>query len=163
MITQEHLKKLVHYDPETGVFIWLVDRGDKIKAGDIAGGSNLSSGYKRLCIDYKSYLQHRLAFLYMEGNLPKVFVDHINGNRSDNRWCNLRHATKLENARNCAARSDNTSGTTGVWQPKGRKKWVVQFRNKHIGYCDTLDQAKQLYEIHAKETYAEFYKKAHMM
>lgn len=158
MITQKELKKLLHYDPETGVFTWLCDRSDKVKAGDIAGGSNLSNGYKRLCVNYKIYLQHRLAFLYMEGEMPKNLVDHINGNRSDNRWCNLRHADNFGNAQNSAIRRDNTSGHAGIWKPKNRNKWVVQIRNKHVGYCNSFEEAKKMYQQHAVKQYGEFYR-----
>jgi hypothetical protein len=158
MLTQQRLKELVHYDPDTGVFTWLVDRSDKVKAGDVAGGSNLSHGYRRLCIDYKIYQQHRLAFLYMEGKFPDRLVDHINGIRSDNRWCNLRHADGFGNAQNSAIRSDNTSGHPGIWKPKNKNKWVVQVRNKHVGYCGSFEEAKKMYQQYAIKQYGEFYR-----
>ena len=157
-LTQKELKELLHYDPNTGVFTWLVDRNDKTKAGDVAGGSNLSHGYKRLCINYHNYQQHRLAFLYMTGNFPDRFVDHINGNRSDNRWDNLRQANDVQNACNKTIQSNNTSGHIGIWIPKGRKNWVVQVRGKHIGCCDTLEEAKALYAAEAEKQFGEFYR-----
>jgi len=158
VINQAELKRLVRYSPDNGVFTWLLDRSDKVKAGGIAGGASKSSGYKRICIDYKLYPQHRLAFLYMEGDFPPCLVDHINGDRSDNRWCNLRRADDVQNAQNKGVRSDNTSGHIGVWKPKGRDKWVAQLCGKHIGYCATEAEAVKTYETAATKLYGAFYR-----
>ena len=157
-LTQNELKELLDYNPETGEFIWKVDRSHKVKAGDIAGCSSVIRGYKRICIDYRNYAQHRLAFLYMTGKWPDKLVDHINGNRSDNRWCNLRQANDVENACNKAMQSNNTSGHIGIWKPKGRNKFVVQVRGKHVGYCETLEEAKEVYHREASKQFGEFYR-----
>ena len=157
-LTQKELKELLDYNPETGEFMWKVDRSDKVKAGDIAGGSNLSNGYKRICINYHTYAQHRLAFLYMTGKFPNKLVDHINGKRSDNRWCNLRQADDAQNACNKAMQSNNKSGHIGIWKPKGRDKFVVQVRGKHVGYCDTLEEAKAVYQREASKQFGNFFR-----
>lgn len=157
-LTQEKLKELLDYNPETGQFHWRVDRSDRVKAGHIAGGSSLSHGYKRIGIGYRNYPQHRLAFLYMTGEWPSKLVDHINGNKADNRWGNLREADDLQNARNKSMQSNNTSGHIGIRKPKDRKKFVVQVQGKHVGYCETLEEAKEIYHREASKQFGDFYR-----
>ena len=89
MITQERLKELLHYDPETGVFTWKVDKGTRARAGQEAGCLNGVSGYIDISIDKKLEKAHRLSFLYMDGSMPPEHTDHINGIRNDNRPQNL--------------------------------------------------------------------------
>lgn len=83
------------YDPETGVFTWKKSAGQRL-AGSVAGSFN-DQGYWRLKIKGKQYRANRLAYFMMMKQWPEHEVDHINGKRDDNRWCNLRHATRLEN------------------------------------------------------------------
>jgi hypothetical protein len=97
-LTQERLKEVLRYDPETGDFTWKVNCR-KRTIGDIAGTSK-SNRYVRIGIDQNRYFAHRLAFLYQEGYLPEYSVDHINGKIDDNRWINLRHATQSCNLQN---------------------------------------------------------------
>lgn len=128
MITQEELKKILHYDQETGAFNWRVTSG-KARAWQEAGWlANMSSRkeckYRFIGIKNKNYLAHRLAFLYMTGRLPIKHVDHINHDGSDNRWANLREASSTENNRNISKRHDNKSGICGVWLE--RKKWIAK-------------------------------------
>ena len=99
MLTQERLKQLLNYDPETGIFTRIISVSSNALKGDIAGWIN-GHGYRQLSIDYKKYDCHRLAFLYMLGKLPNEEVDHINHIRSDNRWINLREVTRHENKKN---------------------------------------------------------------
>lgn len=88
MITQERLKELVNYDPETGIFTWKMKR-KKSRIGDVAGGLD-NHGYIRLGLDWKMYPAHRLAFLYMTGTMPTKFVRYLNGDKTDVRWANLK-------------------------------------------------------------------------
>ena len=155
-ITQEELKELLHYDPETGDFTWLQDRSDKVKAGHVAGGKG--TNYKRICINYKTHQAHRLAFLYMTGEFPPHMVDHIDGNAANNAWSNLRLATAKQNATNKAMQSNNTSGHVGVYKPKGRNHWVAQIHGKHLASCPTFEEAKEAYTQAAKEKFGEFYR-----
>lgn len=91
-ITQETLKGLLTYNPETGVFLW---NTSKKKAG-----SENHRGYIQIGIDGKLYYAHRLAFLYMTGAMPFGIVDHRNRKKADNHWANLRDTTQAENNAN---------------------------------------------------------------
>lgn len=87
-LTQKRLKKLLYYNPDTGIFTWKINSRRSLK--DAPAGNLHPSGYIRIGIDSKEYRAHRLAFLYMEGYIPENDVDHINRVRDDNRWKNLR-------------------------------------------------------------------------
>ena len=106
MLTQEQLKELFHYSPETGIFTRLKTTTGKNKAGTIPGGDK-STGYIRIAINGKYYQAHRLAWLYMTGDFPKNCIDHINMIKTDNSWGNLRGATRSENNKNRNAQSNN--------------------------------------------------------
>lgn len=113
-ITGERLKELLTYDPETGVFRWRVASSNRAPAGSIARNIDRATGYIRVNVDGRRYYAHRLAFLYMTGAFPPAEVDHINGDPSDNRWLNLRPATRSENERNKGIRRGNALGVKGV-------------------------------------------------
>jgi len=83
MIIQARLKEILHYSPETGLFIWLVSLSNRIKAGDDAGFINDISLYRTITVSGKMYQAHRLAWLYVYGVWPE-YIDHINHNRSYN-------------------------------------------------------------------------------
>lgn len=139
MLTQERLKELFEYRPETGEFIRKVSRG-RGKAGSIAGSPD-KDGYIFIGINRKRYAAHRLAFLYMEGYIPNL-VHHLNNIRKDNRWCNLKDCTSQENNRSKIAQSN--SGYLGVTWKKDRQQWRVQVRSAesitvHGGYFRYLD------------------------
>jgi len=105
MATQKELKSIVFYDEETGVFT-------RIKNGKPTG--SLDNGYVYLCVNGAKYAAHRLAFLYMTGNMPAKIIDHINQDRSDNRWENLREADPSMNRKNAKMNRNNTTGISGV-------------------------------------------------
>lgn len=115
MLTQERLKEIIKYSPETGEFVYLAHRkgGSGIKAGDVAGDLCMY-GYRRIGIDGKRYRACRLAWLYMTGEWPEKHVDHKNGIRSDDRWENLRSASVRENAFNRGVSDRNSVGIKGV-------------------------------------------------
>ena len=158
-LTQTELKQQLHYDPYTGDFTRLVSNSGRVRAGSIAGCIN-AQGYNLISINYKRYLSHRLAFLWMTGAFPENMVDHINHKRAYNRWVNLRAATRSENLRNSRKRSDNTSGCKGVYFNKGAGKYVARIMangvKKHLGLFDTPEEAHQVYCQAADKHYGKF-------
>ena len=153
-LTQARLKELLHYDPDTGVFTWLVNRGRKAKAGDRAGMIT-DKGYNSICVEGLNHFAHRLAWLYVHGEHPSGIMDHINTVRSDNRISNLRIVTYQENAQNrIVARSDNTSGFLGVAR-MGHKfqSWITLPSKKrlHLGTFNTAEEAHEAYLIAKRE------------
>lgn len=150
-LTQERLKELLHYDLETGIFTWLVDRTSGTKAGAIAG-SMAGRGYSRISIDGNSYFQHRLAWLYVHGYFPENTIDHINRIRNDNRFLNLREATMQCQKINCCHQTNNSSGIRGVAWHKKDKKWrcyvKINGKDKCLGnFSDKLDAAYTRYAV----------------
>ena len=125
MITQPELKKLLHYNPETGVFVWLEKRRG-INIGDIAGYKH-KQGYIFIFIGARLYLAHRLAWFYVYGVWPKE-VDHIDHIADNNALINLRNVTHKENGRNVSLSVCNTSGVTGVCWSKKSKKWYSHIK-----------------------------------
>lgn len=129
-ITQKELKRLVSYDPLTGLFTRIVNSGGRCKAGDIAGC--ISNGYIRISISYKRILAHKLAWLYMEGYFPEHQIDHKNGIRNDNRWSNLRHVTRICNMQNMKMYDTNKSGFPGVSKHMNKWRSGVKINKKRV-------------------------------
>ena len=121
VITHCELLSLLDYDPETGDFKNKVSRPPRGKIGDIAGCLQVN-GYWSISIRQKLYLAHRLAWFFSYGEWPSE-VDHINGNRIDNRLCNLRDVTRSQNAQNIDKKKHNKSGHKGVYWDKKNLKW----------------------------------------
>lgn len=148
ILTQEKLKTLLSYDPDTGVFTWQSKPSRGIKVGSQAG-TPTSEGYLALQINKKKIYAHRAVWLYVHGVWPKKEIDHINRNRSDNRLVNLRAATRLNNSHNTGKHVTNTSGHKGVTFHSRNKKWQVQMsaNNKtfYVGQFDCLADA-----VHAR-------------
>ena len=112
MITQEYLKSILDYNLDTGIFTWKVNKSKRSNIGDVAGWSY--NGYVSIEIDNKPYKAHRLAWLYVYGEIPKNLIDHVNNNRADNRISNLRKATYQENSENYKTPKTNKSGVKNV-------------------------------------------------
>lgn len=142
MITQEELKKLLKYNPETGIFIWRITKSTRAYAGDIAGCQH--NNYIDIRINAAGYRAHRLAWLYMYGVWPNV-IDHINQDPLDNKISNLRDVDRIENGKNRKKSINNVSGVTGVYWFKITKKWRAQIiANKkyvHLGFFDDKFEA----------------------
>lgn len=143
-LTQERLKTLVNYDAQTGVFTWNLSRR-RCRSGDRTG-CRMKNGYVCIRLDDILYTAHRLAWLYMTGAWPTAQVDHINNDRADNRFCNLREATNAQNAQN-RKRKDNKSGFPGV--RKENNKWLAEIKlnyaSRRLGLFDTPEQAYDAY------------------
>lgn len=132
MLIQKQVKSIFHYSKKTGLFTNKIPRANgKIKAGQV--NVSLKKGYIRLKISNKEYGAHRVAFLYVEGKMPKCDVDHKNGVRHDNRWSNIRPAYKGGNSHNCHIAINNTSGVKGVSMCHG--KWLVRVKKGVKRYC----------------------------
>lgn len=129
ILTQDRLKELLSYDPETGVFTHKTYRGGRIKAGERAGAL-MNKGYVHIKVDGKKYLAHRLVWLYVSGQFPTDEVDHINGDRADNRLVNLRAVTKKQNCENRKQQINNKSGHRGVHWHKASGKWQAMIRHQ---------------------------------
>ncbi len=145
-LTAERLREILHYDPDTGFFTWLV--GNRARKGSRAGCVG-GIGYRVLRLPPHTYLEHRLIFLWMDGKHPDLCIDHINGIRHDNRWANLRHAArKLNNQNIHKAQANNKSGFLGVHWCERRKVFVAQIqagKQRRIGDYSTAEEAHQAY------------------
>ena len=158
MLTAARLRELLHYDPETGVFTWRVNRGNKPTAG-MKAGRRLQSGHLQITIDWQTHAATRIAWLYMTGDWPVAMVDHKNRVASDYRWSNLRAATRLQNQANARVRKDSRSGVKGVSavRQKFRAKIRAGGKKIHLGYFDTPEDAHAAYVAKAKELFGEFH------
>lgn len=155
-LTQEYLKQIIKYDPDTGLIYWARYRNWRTPLGKAAGSPD-KDGYTKLRINHKAYLAHRLAFLYMTGAWPKNQVDHINLDKGDNRWANLREATAAQNAANRRVRSTKKE-PKGVY-PDGcgwRAITGIGGKTRHIGYFKTQEEANAAYLADARKTHGEF-------
>ena len=157
LIGIERIKHLLTYEPDTGVFTRRITRG-KQAAGTIAGGLNWD-GYLSMQIDGKNCLLHRLAWFYITGEAPRFAVDHINGLKTDNRWVNLREATKSQNQLNRYKTAKNTIGFKGVKKSGNKFQAAVQLNGKlhYIGIFDTEELAGVAYYAAAKVLHGEFF------
>jgi hypothetical protein len=149
LIDLERLKELLDYDPETGLFKWKVHlKYSPRYEGDLAGYNN--EGYVKITIDGLSYRAHHLAWFITTGNWPKLEIDHINGDKSDNSISNLRDVTRIVNMHNKGEYKNNKTGYTGVhWYPR-YEKFAAQIRTngkcKTLGYFETAEEAHEAYQ-----------------
>jgi hypothetical protein len=155
-ITQERLKQLMRY--EDGRLYWTNPTANWMKEGTEAGFvTNL--GYRVACVDGKQTMVHRLVFLYHYGYTAEV-IDHINGDKLDNRVENLRPATRVQNNTNARTRKDNKSGQKGVRWREDNKKWHAAIsagkKKHHLGYFTAFEDAKNAYLIAAQQLHGEF-------
>ena len=156
------LRQLIDYDPETGALVWRVRdvsfftdgkksaihsmrRWNTRYAGKPALNYKGLKGYFQGAILGKPYLAHRVGWAIYSGAWPENEIDHINGDRLDNRIANLRSVTRQENGKNIAIGITNTSGTIGVYWNVSKLKWAAQIhkngKQKHIGHFKSKDDA----------------------
>lgn len=147
-LTLDRLKELLDYNLQTGLFIWKCRTSNRVKVGDVAGRNN-GNGYVRIAIDGKNYYAHRLAWMFVHGEIPALEIDHADGNRSNNKIENLRLASHAENGQNQALRATNTSGMIGVSWSKAHGMWCAYIfksgKKKHLGLFKDLDEAGAAY------------------
>lgn len=156
-LSQTALKRELYYDPGTGLFTWAPTRSSRARVGKVAGTLR-PDGYLQIRICGQTFLAHRWAVLYMTGRWPAEEVDHVNGIRTDNRWENLREATRQQNAANQKRRTGHRP------LPRGVKKYLKRFRARihvgdtdyHLGMFDTPEEASREYEEVAELVHGVF-------
>lgn len=144
-MTKDNLHKILHYEPTTGIFTWAVSR-HKVTSGSPAG--YLQKGYVTIETGRKSYRAHRLAWFYTYGVWPSDQIDHINGDRADNRICNLREASNAENMQNQRrSHSNNKLGVLGVHKRHNgfRARITVNKKIIQLGFYKTKELAHEAY------------------
>lgn len=142
-LTDARLADLLFYDPDTGKFFWRLTRSSKARAGGEAG-SIQTAGYRQIVVDRRTYMAHRLAWLYCYGRWPDRQLDHINGFRDDNRLVNLREVEPHQQSHNTRRRPNVSSGVRGVEQYKPGK-WrahiTIAGKTIHLGVFRSLEAA----------------------
>ena len=143
----DELKKFISYDQDTGLFLWLKTRSRTAKAGMNAGSQD-NHGYINIMFQRKMHKAHRLAWLYIYGSYPDGQIDHINGDRLDNRISNLRVVSNKQNQENIGSRTNNTSGYRGVSLNKKSGKYEAHIRHNgkkhHLGFFFSIDEAARV-------------------
>ncbi len=150
-ITAEIVREFLNYDQDTGVLTWrpraehwfathnAFATWNTRYAGTVAGRVN-DHGYRMIAVFHHLYRAHRIIWLYMTGELPKE-IDHIDRDRLNNAWKNLRVVSRAVNSQNHTMQSNNTSGVTGVsWSTRDRV-WRVMIGGKYIGCSKDFDEA----------------------
>lgn len=157
-LTQDRLRYLICYVPETGRFIWRV--ATKCKKAYTRIGRNHRSRYLKIVVDGKWYPAHRLAWLWVYGEFPNSEIDHINTDKTDNRLINLRLATPLQNRCNRGPTVRCKTGYKGVFWDVERNKWKAEIRfNGQIhwlGRFDSAEKAHEAYSAAAIKIHGEF-------
>lgn len=156
--TVEFLRDVLDYGAETGVFKWKKTLSQRNPAGNVAGTHD-SMGYVTITVQRVLWRGHRLAWYMMTGESPTI-VDHINGDRRDNRFCNLRAATCGQNRANQKVRKDSASGLKGIRKMKERPVWVVRItharKHHNIGKFKCLGQAIKAHRLAAEKLQGEY-------
>ena len=157
-IIAARVRELLHYDPNTGIFTRKVRTAQRHKVGDradflIVGGN--AEGYCRVSFDSERYLAHRVVWLYVHGKWPELDIDHINGNKSDNRLDNLREVDRSTNLQNLhVAKKSNKTGLLGVYlHTQGRYVARIQINGKgrYIGIFDCPKEAHEAYLVEKRK------------
>ena len=158
MLTVERLREILDYDPESGAFAWKISTSNRAPVGSSAGTDH-GNGYRVIAIDRCTHYAHHLAWLFIYGEYPNQEMDHIDGNRANNKISNLRHGTHAQNMQNLSLRATNKSGMTGVSWLKNYGKWeayiTVNYKKINLGYYDDLQEAGAAY-LNAKQDLHRF-------
>lgn len=156
-LTAEFVRSILRYEPETGLFFWLVAR-KKDQVGAVAG--NQGNPYRQIKIRGENYLPGRLAWLCIKGEWPKHEIDHKDGDPSNNRWTNLREASRQQNAANRGKHKNNKSGFKGVSWSSRSSRWYatiqVSGRSLSLGFYKTPEEASAVYQRAAEVYFGEF-------
>lgn len=149
---------LYDYNPDTGVFLRKVSLSNRTKVGEVAGTLCPVYGYRVLYVAGQRIRASRLAWALMTGEFPSIIIDHINGIRDDDRFCNLRLADSSRNGANMVRHRDNKTGFKGV--VKNHKKFTARIQVKkqviHLGSFETPEEAHQVYLEAARKYFGEY-------
>jgi len=155
----DSIRKFISYDPETGVFRWIISPNGQTKVGQIAGTIS-ATGYRRIKFSRERYSAGPLAWWFVYGEWPQTQIDHQDRDRDNNKINNLRCATGSQNMQNGVARQHNNSGFKGVYFHKHKAKWCatigVNYRHIFLGYYDKPEDAASAYDTAARELFGEF-------
>ena len=156
----EKLKALLAYDQENGGLVWKSAPNFRVAVGSKAGAPG-SNGYRSVGCNDRHYREHRVVWLLVHGEWPQRFIDHIDGDRGNNRIENLRLCTLSENNQN---RPDGS--VVGASKNKKTGKWAamikVQNRRTWLGIFDTKEEAIKAY-LEAKPKFHRFgFRPSHM-
>lgn len=152
----EEVTRLFTYDRETGVLYWRIRVNNNTRRDYVVGSSKrVADGYRQVEVKGKIYMMHRVIMVLCFGHIPEnAEIDHINHVRDDNRLANLRFVTRTDNRRNQSISSKNTSGVTGVYFSKARKKYIAQIKVNqeliYLGTFETLEEAAARAEANLK-------------
>lgn len=156
-LTQEYLKEC--FDYIDGVLYWKRKPSKSLPIG-IKAGCNDKDGYLMVSLDNKIYKVHRLIFMMFHGYFPLV-VDHIDGNKQNNKIENLRGCTKAENSWNSKKHFDNKSGVKGVYFHKKSNKWMARCtankKTNYLGLFDSLNDAEKAVQNFRVNLHKQFY------
>ena len=161
--TSEQLREIVHYNPDTGVFTWLprsyppsfnATFGGKEAGGLVSNDTGIF--YKMIRVHGSKYLAHILAHVYVTGQWPTKYIDHVDGNGLNNSWTNLRLATAEQNSVNSKLYSRNTSGLRGVSYSKAHNRWRSTYGKTWLGQYKTKEEAYAVYVAHVTALHGEF-------
>lgn len=160
-LTRERLMEVLCYAPEIGAWTWRICKRPGRPAGTQAGRID-SHGYRQITVDGSAYLASRLSFLWMEGVWPEKHVDHINMDRKDDRWINLRHADRRLNGGNRRAYSSNILGVKGVSRRQKNGRYLAQIQNNgkkvYLGDHDTVEEASEAYRKAAEKVFGDYHR-----
>lgn len=155
MLTQKRVRELFVYDPDTGDLYNRVGRNNSSKKGARVRAKN-NWGYYVVRVDYKLYLVSRIIWLYMTGNFPEKFLDHINHIRDDNRWCNLREVTRAQNQQNMSKKKGSLYKGVEVSRNKFTARIRANGQRFYLGSFLTREEAAAAYDNAARKLHNEF-------
>jgi HNH endonuclease len=146
------LREILTYNPQSGFFVRKTMVGSRGAVGQIVGSLH-HSGYLHVWIGKYQYLLHRLVWLWMTGDWPVEQIDHINGDKSDNRWSNLRAATHGQNKRNSRLSKNSTSGYVGVSYFRSNRRWysylTLNGKKVFVGFFKNAIDAAACRNVHS--------------
>jgi len=148
------LLEFLSYDSETGLLYWKKSPGYRVQQGAVAGSAG-RNGYSSIILMGRKYKAHRVAWLLHTGSWPSNFIDHIDGNRLNNKFTNLRDVDRTTNSQNIrsATQRNKSSGLLGAYLDSKGRRWMSSIQTcglqKHLGYFSSAEEAHAAY-VHAK-------------